>query len=57
MPPLCRHPQFDFQSLTVEGGVEELVPLRYSGEFRYLDTSGSDLSAVEKVLDPAWFHE
>ena len=39
------------KSLTVEGGVEELVPLRYSGEFRYLDTSGSDLSAVEKVLE------
>ncbi len=38
------------KSLTVEGGVEELV-LRYSGEFRYLDTSGSDLSAVEKVLE------
>ena len=39
------------KSLTVEGGVEELVPLRYSGEFRYLDTSGSDLSAVERVLE------
>lgn len=39
------------KSLTVEGGVEELVPLRYSGEFRYLDTAGSDLSAVEKVLE------
>lgn len=39
------------ESLTVEGGVEELVPLRYSGEFRYLDTAGNDLSAVEKVTD------
>ena len=39
------------KSLTVEGGVEELVPLRSSGEFRYLDTSGSDLSAVEKVRE------
>ena len=37
--------------LTVEGGVEEEVAVRYEGEFRYLDTGGSDLSAVEKVVE------
>ncbi len=38
-------------SLAVEGGVEERVPLKYEGEFRYLDTQGSNLAAVEKVVD------
>lgn len=38
-------------SLTVEGGVEEQVPLAYGGEFRYLDVTGSDLSAIEKVTE------
>lgn len=37
--------------LGVEGGVEEEVSLRYEGEFRYLDTAGSNLSAVEKVVE------
>ena len=37
--------------LTVEGGVAEEADLKYQGEFRYLDTSGSDLSAVEKVIE------
>lgn len=37
--------------LTVEGGVEEEVSLRYEEEFRYLDINGSNLSAVEKVLE------
>lgn len=37
--------------LAVEGGVEETVPLKFQGEFRYLDTSGSPLDQVEKVLD------
>nr|WP_297864444.1 D-alanyl-D-alanine carboxypeptidase family protein [uncultured Acetatifactor sp.] len=37
--------------LAVEGGVEEEAALRYEGEFRYLDTAGSDLSAVEKVVE------
>ncbi len=37
--------------LTVKGGVTEEVCLEYQGEFRYLDTTGSDLSTVEKVLD------
>ena len=35
----------------MEGGTEDHVPVRYQGEFRYLDTAGSDLSAVEKVLE------
>lgn len=37
--------------LAVEGGVEKNVPIKYEKEFRYLDIRGSDLSAVEKVLD------
>lgn len=37
--------------LTVEGGVEEEVSLRYEEEFRYLDINGSDLSTVEKVVE------
>lgn len=39
------------ESLPVEGGVAEEVPIEYEGEFRYLDTAGSDLGAVEKQLD------
>ena len=37
--------------LAVEGGVAEEAGIAYQGEFRYLDTAGSDLSAVEKVLE------
>lgn len=37
--------------LSVEGGVAERAGIKYQGEFRYLDTSGSDLTAVEKVLE------
>lgn len=37
--------------LAVEGGVEKSVPIKYEKEFRYLDIGGSDLSAVEKVLE------
>ncbi len=36
--------------MRVEGGVEETVSLHYAGEFRYLDVTGRDLSAVEKEL-------
>ena len=43
--------QESLSSLPVEGGVEEEVPIAYQGEFRYLDTAGSDLGAVEKVLE------
>ena len=39
------------EDLLVEGGTEDHVPVRDQGEFRYLDTAGSDLSAVEKVLE------
>lgn len=35
----------------IEGGVEDEVSLKYQGEFRYLDISGSDLSRVEKVIE------
>lgn len=37
--------------LAVEGGVSDQAAVRYQGEFRYLDVVGSDLSAVEKVLE------
>ncbi|MCM1193094.1 MAG: D-alanyl-D-alanine carboxypeptidase [Butyrivibrio sp.] len=37
--------------LTVKGGVEDKVSLKFEGEFRYLDTQGSNLAAVEKVVD------
>ncbi|MBE5883101.1 MAG: D-alanyl-D-alanine carboxypeptidase [Lachnospiraceae bacterium] len=37
--------------LPVEGGVAETVPLKYQGEFRYLDTKGNAMEQVEKVID------
>lgn len=39
------------QPLPVEGGVLEDAALKYEGEFRYLDTQGSNLSAVEKIVE------
>ncbi|MDE5590307.1 MAG: D-alanyl-D-alanine carboxypeptidase [Acetatifactor sp.] len=39
------------QPLTVKGGVKERVSLKYEGEFRYLDTQGGNLSAVEKIME------
>lgn len=38
-------------ALQIERGVAEQVPLAYAGEFRYLDTTGRDLSKVEKVME------
>ena len=43
--------QESLSPLTVERGVSEELSLRYDGEFRYLDTAGNDLSAVEKVIE------
>ena len=37
--------------LVLEGGVEEMVPIRYAGEFRYLDTEGNNLDQIEKQTD------
>ncbi len=37
--------------LSVEHGVEKSVPLRYAGEFRYLDITGSSPENVEKVIE------
>lgn len=34
----------------VKGGVEDTVNLSYAGEFRYLDTKGSNLSEIEKTV-------
>lgn len=39
------------QPLTVEGGVLEEVPVKYQGEFRYLDTEGNTLDQIEKIVD------
>lgn len=39
------------QPVAIEGGVKEEASIRYQGEFRYLDTKGSDLGSVEKVTD------
>lgn len=41
----------DLAPMTVKGGVADEVELRFLSEFRYLDTLGSDLSAVEKTLE------
>lgn len=41
----------DLTPLKVEKGVEDEVGLLFFGEFRYLDTQGSDLSKVVKVLE------
>ena len=38
-------------SLSVEGGVEDEVPVKYQGELRYLDTQGSALEQMEKVIE------
>lgn len=37
--------------LPVEGGVVEEVPVKYQGEFRYLDTKGNSMEQVEKVIE------
>lgn len=34
----------------VKGGVEDTVNLSFAGEFRYLDTKGSNLSQIEKTI-------
>ncbi len=41
----------DLAPLPVEGGVKEEAELLFFGEFRYLDTVGSDLTTVRKVLE------
>lgn len=37
-------------SQPVKGGVEDTVNLSFAGEFRYLDTKGSNLSQIEKTI-------
>jgi len=37
-------------SQLVKGGVEDTVNLSFAGEFRYLDTKGSNLSQIEKTI-------
>ena len=38
-------------SLSVIGGIEDNVPLKYEGGFHYLDTGKQDLSTITKELD------
>ena len=37
--------------LMVEGGVLDVVPLQFSGEFRYLDIAGNSLDQVKKTIE------
>lgn len=37
--------------MKIEGGIEDVVPIAYAGEFRYLDTAGNALDKIEKKLD------
>lgn len=39
--------------MTVDNGVEDVVPLKYHGTFTYLSLKGEDFSAIEKKLDLA----
>ena len=43
--------QEELMPLKIEGGRKEEVPIRYEGEFRYLDTEGNSLDAIEKRLE------
>ncbi len=36
--------------MAVKGGVSELVPLHYDGSFSYLNTTGDDMSQIEKEM-------
>ncbi len=38
------------EDLSVEGGKEDWVSIRYEGEFRYLDIGGNDLTKVQKSI-------
>ena len=38
-------------NLKIEGGIEDVVPIVYAGEYRYLDTAGNSLDKIEKKLD------
>ena len=37
--------------MLVENGVQEIVSLRYQGEFSYLSTDGTDVTQIEKRLE------
>ncbi|WP_333676282.1 D-alanyl-D-alanine carboxypeptidase family protein [Muricomes intestini] len=39
------------KNIDVNGGVEDTVPCKYSGTFRYLDTTGANLSEITKKLN------
>ena len=43
--------QEKLQDLPIVGGLEDRVPIRYEGEFRYVDTEGRKLDSVEKRLE------
>lgn len=39
------------KDMEVNGGVEDTVPCKYAGTFRYLDTTGANLSGITKKLN------
>lgn len=43
--------QEKLEDLPIVGGLADRVPVRYEGEFRYVDTEGRKLDAVEKRLE------
>lgn len=42
--------RIDPDPVPIKGGVKEEVACRYTGEFRYLDTEGKNLSQIEKKI-------
>lgn len=38
-------------ALPLKGGVEDTADIAYSGEFRYLDTAGNNVDAIEKKVE------
>lgn len=39
------------EMIAIKGGIEEEAGIKAGGEFRYLDIEGSDLGAIEKVIE------
>lgn len=41
----------ELPQIAVDGGVQEMVPLRYQEGFSYLSTDGTDVGQIEKQLE------
>lgn len=37
--------------LSLQGGIQEQVPIRYQSEFRYLDTAGNPVDQIERIVE------